>query len=175
MAELREEVRTLRLEVDRLGDENRHLLDMVKGLEKDTYGNEDMRYEAGLEREDSHVEPTEELDDKPEPSVEEYCDELVRGRYEEGYDSVSEERCISVLVGIIAIIKADKNGEALGKIKKSGCLKKIRQLQDHSNDGIRYRAQGILMSFCSYAGPGGTSGPSPPTRGGRSKPRKKKQ
>ena len=133
MAELREEVRTLRLEVDRLGDENRHLLDMVKGLEKDTYGNEDMRYEAGLEREDSYVEPTEELDDKPEPSVEEYCDELGRERY------MTEQRCTSILVGIIAIFKADKNGEAAGKVRKSGCLNRIEQLRNHRNAEISTR------------------------------------
>ena len=34
MAELRKEVSTLRLEVDRLGNENRHLLEMVEGLER---------------------------------------------------------------------------------------------------------------------------------------------
>ena len=164
MAELREEVRTLRLEVDRLGDENRHLLEMVKGLEKDTYGNEDMRYEAGLEREESHVEPTEELDDKPEPSVEEYCDELGRERY------MTEESCIGILIGIIAILKADTNGEAAGKVRKSGCLSRIGQLKNHRNPEISNRAQGILMRFSSYASgsgagmPGGTSALSPLAR-----------
>ena len=184
MSELKNEFQTLRLEVDRLGRQNRNMVESMRQLnrEEDTgHEDEDLLDEARVEVKASRVESKEELDAEPEPSVEEYCDELVRGRYEEGYDSVSDERCISVLVGIITILNAHKNGEVIGKIKKSGCLNKIRQLQDHSNDGISYRAQIILMSFCSYASgngagvPGGTSGPSPPTRGGRSKPRKKKQ
>ena len=148
MAELREVVRTLRLEVDRLGNENRHLLEMVEELEKETYGNEDMQDETGLEMEDSK----EELGDEHEPSVEEYCDELGRERY------MTEQRCTSILVGIIAIFKADKNGEAAGKVRKSGCLNRIEQLRNHRNAEISTRAQEVLSRLFSEAGSSGDGG-----------------
>ena len=164
MVELREEVITLKREVDRLASENRHLLEMMEGLERD------MQDEAGLEMENSK----EELDDEPEPepSVEEYCDELGQERH------IPEQRCISILDGIIAILDADKYGEAGGKIQESGCLKKIGQLRKHRDAGISNSARGILMRvevLQRYypAMPRGTSALSPPTRGGRSKPRKR--
>ena len=162
MGELREEVVTLKREVDRLCSENRHLLEMIEGLERD------MRDEVGLEME--------ELDDEPEPSVEEYCDELGRLRY------LSQQRLINILDGITAILEADKNGEAAGKIRKSGCLDIFGKLKKHSDAGISDRAQGILMRceilqlYASGNGagvPGGTGAPSPRTQGGRSKPRKR--
>ena len=161
MAELREEVVTLRLEVDRLGSENRHLLEMMEELERD------MRDEAGLEVEDSK----EVLDDEPKPSVEEFCDELGQERH------IPEQRCISILDGINAILQADKYGEAFGKIQQSGCLKKIGQLRNHRDEGISNSARGILMKFEVLQRyppmPRGTSALSPSTRGGRSKPRKR--
>ena len=162
MGELREEVVTLKREVDRLCSENRHLLEMIEGLERD------MRDEVGLEME--------ELDDEPEPSVEEYCDELGRLRY------LSQQRLINILDGITAILEADKNGEAAGKIRKSGCLDIFGKLKKHSDAGISDRAQGILTRceilqlYASGNGagaPGGTGAPSPRTQGGRSKPRKR--
>ena len=107
---------------------------------------------------------------EPEPSMEEYCDELGRERY------ISQERCISILDGITAILEADKNGEAAGKIRKSGCLNIIGKLQKHSDAGISNRGQGILKRceiLQQYAGAGGngaggvprgTSAPSPSSK-----------
>ena len=156
MAELREEVVALSLEVDRLGSENRHLLETLEGLERD------MRDE---------VDSKEELDDEPEPSVEEYCDELGQERH------IPEQRCASILDGITAILQADKYGEAAGKIRESGCLKKIEQLRNHSDERISNSARGIMMRFevlqLYPAMPRGTSTVSTSTRGGRSKPRKR--
>ena len=103
-----------------------------------------------------------------------YCDELGRLRY------ISQQRLINILDGITAILEADKNGEAAGKIRKSGCLDIFGKLKKHSNTGISDRAQGILMRceiiqlYANVAGvPGGTGAPSPRTQGGRSKPRKR--
>jgi hypothetical protein len=168
MAELKEEVIALKREVDRLGSENRHLLEMMEGLERD------MRDEAGFETDDSK----EELDDEPEPSVEEYCDELLgscRATDKPGRERIiSQERCISIMDGITAMLQLDKNGEAASKIRKSGCINIFEKLKKHSDAGISNRAQGILKrceTLQQYAGgngaggvPGGTSAPSPSSK-----------
>ena len=93
----------------------------------------------------------EELDDEPECSVEEYCDELGRERF------MTEPRCISILNGFIAILKADKNGEA-AVVRKSGCLTRIKQLQNHRNAEISIRAQEVLSRLFSEAGSSGDRG-----------------
>ena len=91
------------------------------------------------------------MDDEPEYGVEEYCDELGRERF------MTEPRCISILAGFIAILKADKNGEA-AVVRKSGCLTRIKQLQNHRNAEISIRAQEVLSRLFSEAGSSGDRG-----------------
>ena len=145
MSELENEIKTLRLEVHRLEKQNRNLLESMRQLNviKDT-GHEDRHQFV-----DPIDDQQEVLDDEPEPSVEEYCDELGRERY------MTEHQCIGILVGIIAILKVDKNGEAAGKVRKSDCLNRIGQLRNHSNAEISNRAQEVCSRLFSDAGSSG--------------------
>ena len=142
MSELKNEIKTLRLEVDRLERQNQNLLESIRQLNWEKNVMKDTGHEDRHQFVD-RIDDQEVLDDEPEPSVEEYCDELGRERY------MTEHRCIGILVGIIAILKVDKNGEAAGKVRKSDCLNRIGQLQNHRNAEISTRAQEICSRLFS--------------------------
>ena len=130
LAELREEVRTLRLEVDRLGNENRHLLEVVEVLEKDV-----TRHEDRQEVEDS-VDGQE---------VEDWCALL-------DYPTRNETECAEMITGlkqIAGFLVGENSDDVYTRIERCGGLSKIQQLRSHAHEHIRHRAKAIFEILTS--------------------------
>ena len=133
MAELREEVRTLRLDVDRLRNENRHLLEVVERLEKD--GIKDPGHE------DRH-----EFDDPiDEQEVEDWCAVLDFPTR----DATERGEMIMGLIQFAEFLAEENSDDAYTRMERCGGLAKLKQLRSHANELIRNKAQDILEILTS--------------------------
>ena len=143
MAELREEVRTLRLDVDRLGNENRHLLEVVERLEK--VGIKDPGHEERHEFDDP-IDDQEELEESfDESKVEDWC-ALLDNPTRDTFEVVM---MIQDLKKFSEFLAEDTSDDVTARVEMCGGLAKIKQLRTHANEPIRHRSEDILAILSS--------------------------
>ena len=131
MAELREEVRTLRLDVDRLRNENRHLLEVVERLEKDGIKDPGHEFDDPIDEQEMEVEDWCAMLDYPTSDVME--------RYE----------MITSLTQFADFLAEDNSDEVGTRVEMCGGLAKIKKLRSHANETIRHRSDDVLSILSS--------------------------
>ena len=129
--------------MDKLGNENRHLLEMSKDLKGEIDVERVLRQENDRRRVslESNTRVSPEATTRPE--VEQLCEELGWGAC--SYDG--DETVLSVLDAIANILATDKADKVAMMVEECGGLDKIEQLQSHSNELIYLKALNIIEKF----------------------------
>ena len=133
---LKDEVRTLRLEVDKLGNENRHLLEMIKDLK------EEIDVDRVTRASSAHVTRPEadstSGDDQPEvdhAEIVQLCGELVAACQQRDATALQD-----ALDGIATILttaeKLDEVDKVATTLEECGGLHRIQHLQHHHQKAV---------------------------------------